>query len=259
LGLSFNLLIEDSTFLNRWLRAQLAYRYPGGSKFGLFVSTQTSQVLLRNRLQSSSLITSDVINYGLLYNYQSLDDALYPHRGWVIKTEGALGQKKITVPTNATDSWKDSLANVGIQYSVNLRIENYIPIGNRLVIHSRASAASLFNNRLVRNELYRIGGLLTLRGFNENYFFSSQYGIITSEWRYFTDPSTFFCVFIDQGIVNYQVINQQETDYPTGIGVGTSFSTGTGVFSINYALGRDRNNTFDLGTSKLHLGVAARF
>ena len=261
LGLQFNLLKEDSTFLNRMIRAQLQYRYPNGSKLGCFVSNTSSDVLLVNPSESGAtgLASSSVINYGLLYQYQNLDDALYTHRGWMIKAEAAVGQKTMRAPTNAITAWRDSLAGAGLQYSATLRVEHFSPVSKRWVWYNRAAMATLVNNRLVRNELYRLGGLLSLRGFNENYFFSSQYAILTSEMRYFADATTYFSLFLDQGVVSTQVLGDSPTDYPTGIGIGTNFTTGTGVFSINYALGRDRFSIFDLATSKIHIGVAARF
>lgn len=261
LGLQFNLLKEDSTFLNRAMRLQLAYRYPNGGKLGAFISQTATQLLLLNTAASrkSELANTDVLAYGVNYQYQQLDDALYPHSGYFVKVEGALGQKMMRAPANTPESWRDSLKQAGLQWTLSMRAEHFYPVTRRLVWYNRLQAAALFNNRLVRNELFRLGGLTSFRGFNENYFFATQYAVWSSEARFYTDATTFFAAFIDQGPLNYQTIGSNTTDWPIGIGVGTTFTAGSGVFTIQYALGQDANVRFDLGTSKLHVGVAARF
>lgn len=257
----FNLLREDSSFLNRNARLQLNYRYANGLKLGAFVGSVASQILLRQPAADggNGLAGTDMWQYGLSTSWQNVDDALYPHKGFTFMVEGSLAQKSMRAPVNALPAWRDSLASAGLQYQLNVRAEYFQPWGSRWVWYQRLNAATLVNNRLVRNELFRLGGLQSLRGFNENYFFGSTYGIYTSELRWFLDATTFLSAFTDWAMVQERVLQTTRTDTPFGLGLGVHFTTGAGVFSIQYALGQDRGQRLSLETSKLHVGVAARF
>jgi hypothetical protein len=53
--------------------------------------------------------------------------------------------------------------------------------------------------------------------------------------------------------------NSYSKDTPFGFGVGLSFSTNLGVFSISYGLGKQRNNPIELNNGKVHFGYIAYF
>ncbi len=53
------------------------------------------------------------------------------------------------------------------------------------------------NENLFTNELFRIGGLKTLRGFDEESLTASAYSIFTLEFRYLFDINSYFHVFFD--------------------------------------------------------------
>lgn len=257
----FQLLKEDSNFLNRNLRIQVAYRYANGAKLGVFLGLVNSSVLLRQPPADggNQQATSDLTQYGISFQWPQLDHPLYPHRGYVLSAEASLGDKQLRAPVNATPAWRDSLSRAGLQYQFQLRAEHYTPLAPRWVWYNRLMGAALVNNTLVRNELFRIGGLQSFRGFNENHFFTSQYAVMTSELRLFVDATTFLSAFVDQGWLQQQVLSTTVTDLPTGLGLGLHFSAGAGVFSVQWAVGQERGLPFSIETSKLHVGVAARF
>ncbi|MFQ5335785.1 MAG: hypothetical protein ACE5DN_06900, partial [Flavobacteriales bacterium] len=48
-------------------------------------------------------------------------------------------------------------------------------------------------------------------------------------------------------------------DRPFGFGAGISFETSSGIFSINYALGKQFDNPLLLKTAKVHFGFVNFF
>jgi hypothetical protein len=48
-------------------------------------------------------------------------------------------------------------------------------------------------------------------------------------------------------------------DTPFGFGAGISFETKAGIFSINYALGKQFNNPIELRSGKIHFGIVNYF
>ncbi|MEM9024212.1 MAG: BamA/TamA family outer membrane protein, partial [Bacteroidota bacterium] len=107
---------------------------------------------------------------------------------------------------------------------------------------------------LFRNELYRIGGLKTLRGFDEESIFASIYSIATVEVRYLLEQNSYAYLFWDGAYVENNSQGSAFTDRPFGFGVGVSFETKAGIFSFSYALGKQRGNPILLRAAKLHFG-----
>ncbi|MEJ7666173.1 MAG: BamA/TamA family outer membrane protein [Hymenobacter sp.] len=127
------------------------------------------------------------------------------------------------------------------QYSFGGRAERYWALGRQSVLLVRLRGEGLFNPRLFLNDLFRLGGLNSLRGFNENQFYTNAYGVATVELRQFTGPEGYVFLFADQALLRaYQSTNLQTyaLDQPTGLGAGLSFRTAAGLFQFVYSVGR---------------------
>jgi hypothetical protein len=48
-------------------------------------------------------------------------------------------------------------------------------------------------------------------------------------------------------------------DKPWGFGIGGNIETGAGVLSLVYALGKEKGNSFDFRTGKVHFGLSSYF
>ena len=54
-------------------------------------------------------------------------------------------------------------------------------------------------------------------------------------------------------------MDQKLIDRPFGVGAGISFDTRAGIFSLNYAIGKQFNNPIDFKTAKIHFGFVSVF
>ena len=112
---------------------------------------------------------------------------------------------------------------------------------------------------LFQNELYKIGGFNSVRGFDEDAFYASGFSMLSGELRYLFERNSNVYAFVDFARTE-QIINSVKTEqYLSGFGIGTNFNTKAGVFSIAYALGKLDNNPVQLSNSKIHLGYVNRF
>jgi hemolysin activation/secretion protein len=118
---------------------------------------------------------------------------------------------------------------------------------------------SMVNDQLYSNELYRIGGIKTQRGVDEASIYASSFAIGTVEYRFLFEENSNFFVFVDQGWWEDQSRTPLLTDTPLGFGVGTSFETKAGIFSLSYALGKQFNNPVELRNGKIHFGFTSLF
>jgi len=101
--------------------------------------------------------------------------------------------------------------------------------------------------------------LNSLRGFNENTFYASNYLIGTIEIQaYFNQDSRIFA-FMDYGYLQYSLSNTDFSDQPFGTGIGIAVESGSGLFSFVYAVGKSEEQPLSLRYSKIHFGYKAIF
>jgi len=252
---AFSLLRQDSTFLSRQTKIDASYIYVGGSKLGFYINNQNSALIGNAEKRDSNLFAStSYTQYGLSTSFNKINDYFYPKQGIKGSMELAVGNKELVNARSVQIGPSTTL-----QFQAKLNFEGYLPIKKRQVIMLRFHGQGLFNNNLQVNELLRVGGLASMRGFNENTFFAAQYAVSTIEYRFFTEATTYLSLFVDQGVVRYQTFHGKNLDTPTGIGIGASFAIASGIFNLTYALGQQKGNSFQFQNAKIHFGLISRF
>src|SRR5690606_22575055 len=113
---------------------------------------------------------------------------------------------------------------------------------------------ALWSPQLYRNELFRFGGLSSMRGFDDNGLYASLYGFATLELRLLLDENTFINVFTEGGFYERKLRNEYWNSWMGSVGAGITFETNIGLFSFTYALGGQRSASMDFSRSKIHFG-----
>jgi hemolysin activation/secretion protein len=120
-------------------------------------------------------------------------------------------------------------------------------------------ASTINGSNVFENELFRIGGNNTLRGFNEESIFASTFSIVNLEYRYLLEENSFLFAFFNGAYYENKAINRNIVDRPFGFGAGMSFETKAGIFSISYALGKQFDNPIEFRSAKVHFGITSLF
>ncbi|MDO7873449.1 BamA/TamA family outer membrane protein [Hymenobacter sp. ASUV-10] len=262
---TFNLYRQSYDFLNIKPRVEVAYPTARAGRVSFFFEQRGSRLLdttlARPRSTLPENIDSRYNSYGLAYNWNSLDDLYFPHRGYLITGQGAVGTKTILQNSALAPELYDGVKLRTTQYSFGLRAERYAPVGRNGVLLLRARGESLINERLFKNDLFRVGGLNSLRGFAENLFYASTYAVTTAEFRQFTGADSYVFLFVDQAYLRQDIPTERYDDFPTGMGAGLSFRTPAGLFQFVYSVGQSKEarQSFALGNSKVHFGLTSRF
>lgn len=110
-----------------------------------------------------------------------------------------------------------------------------------------------------QNELFRIGGLKSLRGFDEESIHATGFAIFTLEYRYLLEENSYLYLFGEGAYVENVSRNISEYDTPYGFGAGISFQIKAGIFSLSYALGSQKQNPIDVKGGKVHFGIVNYF
>lgn len=255
--LSLKLFKRDSTFLEVNARAALTYLLPQGDKLSLFINSKSSDRLGNNVLAVPGLADVKLTTYGLGAERERFDYRFNPRRGHALQLEGAVGRKQST--TAVLGELEPSPDITSVQYELNGKAILHIPLKRRSTFRMAAQGGAMLNDLLYSNELYRMGGLKSLRGVDEASILCNAFAIGTFEYRFVYEENANFFVFFDQAWWEDSSKEQLVSDTPMGFGLGTTFETKAGLFSLTYALGKQFANPIELRNGKVHFGFTSLF
>lgn len=195
--------------------------------------------------------------YALQWNWEQLDYRINPRQGFSFWVRSQVGFRSITKNAALNDTLYDNLKLKSNQYLLSGQFSSFIPLFKRSVIAAKLSSSWLVSEQLFVNELFRIGGINTLRGFDEESIFASAFGIINLEYRFLFDKNSFIRLLNDYAISENPYLSSQRLAY--SVGVGAQIETNLGLLQINYAVGAQNNAGFDLRRAKVHFGIINYF
>lgn len=259
----FNLLKEDTTFVNLNLGGNLSYNLSNGDKTSINFTSKSSRVLSNSIYQNITRLpdTLDVsfIAYGVGYEHSNLNDALYPTQGNQFQVSLEVGQKNILRNPELPDELYKNIPLNTTQFVYRGKWQHYLKLNQKSVFYWQLNTGALFNNQLLVNELFRLGGVNNLRGHNQNVLLASGYAIVNLEYRILFDEFSYFFMFYDQSWLRQKTLNTFAEDIPLGFGLGLNFPTQAGIFNIVYALGQTKDQPISFNRSKIHFGFISRF
>jgi hemolysin activation/secretion protein len=264
IDLSFNLFKEDSTFINRLFRVNMQYSYGKHHTVGLSTNLKSSRLhssnLSEQDMAQTELADFNLSQFGGSYGYLNLDNYYWPRRGLKVEINAGTGMKKIRDSNAVNDTLYTDLDVQSNQFSWEAVLEGYLPLSKYWVLSASWKGAGVYNERLFYNDLYRLGGLNSIRGFSENTFFADNFAYSTLEPRFFFETNSYLFVFYDQAWwLNYELENNNFKDTPWGVGAGISLTTKAGIFNFVWATGNSKSQEIGFNQSKIHFGYISRF
>ncbi len=264
LDAAFELYKRDSLYLNLRGIIGIQYHLIGNDHIKVFADIRSTNVLAASTLSSVFTLNPDNVDsrtqlYGFGYKMQRLDYRLNPRKGFDLYAEASAGTKKILPDATIEVTRYAGLKLNTFQLNAVLQVAYFVPIPNRSTIMIKANGGYMRSENLFESEAFRIGGLKTLRGFDEESIYATMFGIGTIEYRFLLDPNSYLFAFFDGAYYENRSTNKRITDRPFGFGLGISFFTKIGVFSLNYALGKQFQNPIDFRAGKIHFGVVSYF
>jgi len=257
---SIKLFKKDSTYLNVTTHLGLPFYLSGNNNIGVYYENSSSTLLSTTELISATTLPN-VSGYhsnifGLSVNLSSLDYKFNPRKGLQVRVQAGYGEKIIEKQPQINPLLYNGVNLTSFRNELFADISNYTNIFGKFVLKLRVQTGYINTKTLLKNELYRIGGVSTLRGFDEESIYASAYGIASSELRYLFEENSAFFAFYDQGY--YKSIDIK-VDNPAGFGAGIEFQTKAGIFTLSYALGHQLGNSVQFRAARVHFGFVNRF
>ncbi len=240
----FEIFRQDTIFNNVTTKFYLGYLINIKNRITGVLNTENSNDLLKVSDPDLNVTSYKNLFFGLAYNFRVLNnDILFPEK-FNLEISGLYGSRKV----ENTSTTQSKYLLMG-HYLLPLNLKNYIFFQNQ--------SGFLNSENYYNNELFRIGGINTIRGFNEESIFASAYSILNLEYRYKANNSSYFYTISDFAYVNDEIIDQTTRIY--SLGFGYSFLTKAGLLNLSYALGKFGDQAFNFGDSKLHLKLISIF
>ena len=262
LGVDGQFLLDkkDTSYLNMNYLIGLQYSFMGNSYAKVYFDYTTSRVLAASALSpSSGLMDYNKSMYGIEFNIRKLDYIYNPRKGVSFMINGSVGRRKIVKNAKADESLYEGLEMRSSTYRLRAELTGFVPLHKRWVLVLGANGGTMFGNHQYMNELYRIGGMNSLQGFNEQALYCSSYAIALTELRFLFAKRSYINAFFNAAWYERNIPNNYFHDFPFGFGLGLSFDTKAGMFYLSYALGHQHNSPISFKTGKIHFGVKVGF
>jgi outer membrane protein assembly factor BamA len=279
LDLAFDMFRKDSSYLNINLNAGARYVLSESQSGKLFIQNfQTiisqggineTQVIANRRLPD--IIDLNAILLGVEFEKNKTNYRFNPRNGYEFKVSGASGTKKIkknneivelkdpSDPGFDFETLYDTLKLKSYQIRLSGTAAKYLPIGKQGTFKVGINGGIFQSDQIFRNELFQIGGYKTLRGFDEESEYVSQYGVLTLEYRYLIGLNSYFFGFTDGAWAGNSGNSPRLNHTYLGAGLGLALETKAGIFNLAWAIGKRDDTPFNLRQSKIHFGFVNFF
>lgn len=254
---NFNLYRKDSVFVNTKIEERLFYQITQNSNIGLNFSHESSNFVL-DEYPEIAMLYDDFNKNGFGISYEFIQ----PSQNRLLEGKTGLfllGKTLKRKGQEADASTQEITKTEASQYEVGLNAFRIFNLYPKHLLKARVEGYGLFSDSdfYSENELYRIGGFGSIRGFNEESITASAYGITSLEYRFMPNDGFYVSLFGDYAFIENKSTSLSEN--LLGIGAGISFLTQLGVFNLSYAIGKQSDTSFDFKNSKIHFGILTRF
>jgi outer membrane protein assembly factor BamA len=242
-GVDFDLEKRDTSFINTDFTGKILYG--NNTLNGIEVYYRRRNSYLIGAVASGFAdFSSDL--YGVGFRYFATDDWLDPGKGIILKVNSAFG----TRTTEPEES--DKIVRFQTRNSVDFSV--YFPVARFLVIKIRSNTSSLYSAELSENETDMIGGLNSIRGFDELSLPASSYSVLNLELRYRFEERSALFAFYDAAYFEKRNTLSEYYNFAMGVGTGLDLNTAAGIFSLVFAVGKQNNDSFMFNNVKIHFG-----
>lgn len=238
-----NIFKQDSTFQNTQTAIDFGYYFNYNTRLYLgYQSAESSDIK-----NSNTLLLSDFTNKFYTSNFEFIaykeDDFLFPEKSNINVKIGA-GSRNSKFQSNN-------------QFFGSLNVSHNFYFNQKNIINVKSFNYFLQSDKYIINELYRFGGINSIRGFNENSLQGNLFSSLLTEYRLVLSPSIYL-----HSIIDYAYFQDKTTNLNgnlLGLGFGFGLLTKNGLFNFVYANGSAKDQAIQLSNSVVHVSLKATF
>jgi len=232
--LEFYLYRQDSTFINTNFELKTDYLINQKSHASILYSSEKSNYLLN--ISNNDLASYSNYFIGLGYELKkSSTSNLYKYKNGL--------NLNLTIGKRKTDT--ESINQLKFHFSAFANVQ----INNRGYLNIKNESGLLTSKNYLLNELFRIGGANSIRGYNEQSIFTNGYSYSNIEFRYSLDTSSYLYSITDLGVYKENTTNKIKK--LLGIGAGYQFRINNNLVNLGYVISTNSSTNAKLNSSRL--------
>ena len=232
--LEFYLYRQDSTFINTNFELKTDYSINQKSHASILYSSEKSNYLLN--ISNNDLASYSNYFIGLGYELKkSSTSNLYKYKNGL--------NLNLTIGKRKTDT--ESINQLKFHFSAFANVQ----INNRGYLNIKNESGLLTSKNYLLNELFRIGGANSIRGYNEQSIFTNGYSYSNIEFRYSLDTSSYLYSITDLG--GYIENTTNKIKKLLGIGAGYQFRINNNLVNLGYVISTNSSTNAKLNSSRL--------
>lgn len=231
--IEFSLYRQDSTFTNTNFNLGLNYDINSKLKISLYYSNETSENL-QNMNNKISSYKSNFAGFNLSYNILKAD---------------IFRNKKLFFEINPTFGQRNGETENSQQIKIRSKSSYLWELNQRSSVYIKNETGILNSDQYFTNELYRIGGINSIRGFNEQSIFTRNYTFFNFEYRFLTSATSYLYSVSDIGF-----LQNENNENLIGLGMGYLFISNKSKINLSLVVGKTSNTNFDFNNTKLAVG-----
>lgn len=244
--IEFQIYRRDTSFIDVKQKWGMQYQSSATQSYGFYYNKHQTSPL--------GLVNSDTIG-------QFVREAFGVTANWKLNVKPFPYSNGITCDLTFQTGNRYSKAYTNTpQFLSELKFRYVIPLTYQQAICFQLNSSALYSSqRYFANEMFRIGGFKTLRGFDEESIWCSAYAVSTLEYHWMLSSESFLYVFYDQAAYERQLLNSYVRDFPYSSGLGLQLKINSGSINLCYALGSQFKAPLGFSTAKIHVGYKAVF
>jgi hypothetical protein len=241
-GLSF--FKQDSTFSNTKQHLKLDYQIKSDLNIGLKATFENSSDLLDNSA-NNNISDFNRTQYGIeaQFNNPKRLNRLFLNTQFLRLGFGLANRESENL------NQRQEFIEIHARQTLKLHKRQYVFVG--------LNGAYLNSTDYLSNELYRFGGVNSMRGFIENRFFANLYGALQTEYRYVLGSNLYVHSVLDYGFYENDIDRFSENLYSVGFGFG--LETKAGVLRLILASGGSDSQRLEFRNTQIHIKFISIF
>ncbi len=247
-----NIFKQDSTFQNTKTDINLGYYLNYNSKlYGGYQSTESSDIQNTNNSSISDFNNSYLTT---TFDFQKADyqNPLFINKVYTYVSLG-FGKRTTNNSPQTLGASKQFFINANLKYNFELNPKNFININSQNYF--------LKSQNYISNELFRFGGLNSIRGFLENSLQANFTSMILTEYRYLLSKNLYINSILDYALYQDKTSasNKNQIKKLIGIGIGTTIQTTSGILKINLTNGGEETSDLQLYNTIINICYNVKF
>jgi hypothetical protein len=247
-----NIFKQDSTFQNTRTTLEASYFLNYNTRLYIGREATSSSDIQNANNTTISDFRSEFLTSSFVYSKRDLNNLMSPTKASITLKLG-LGKRENTNTTAAE--------NISKQKYIDLRTTYTFYINNKNHFNTKAIFQHLDSKEYGLNELYRFGGINSIRGFQENSIIAKSYFIVTTEYRYLLNPNLYINTVVDYGIYNLPNSNAELNFQKNLISTGLGFSllNKNGILQVSAVKNYNNDSETQISNIILHLSYKIKF